>query len=66
VQELKGFGRVILQPGETKPVTMRLDARSFSCWDVSSHGWKITPGEYQVAVGRSSRDISVTGKVVWK
>jgi len=66
VQELKGFGRVILQPGETKPVTMRLDARSFSYWDVSSHGWKITPGEYQVAVGRSSRDISVTGKVVWK
>jgi len=66
MQELKGFGRVDLEPGETHPVTMRLDARSFSYWDVNSHGWKITPGEYQIAVGRSSRDICVTGKVVWK
>ena len=57
VQELKGFDRVELQPGETKSVSVPLDSRSFSHWDVASHDWKIEPGDYEIAVGRSSRDI---------
>jgi beta-glucosidase len=66
VQELKGFARVDLKPGETKTVSFPLDARSFSHWDVESHGWKTLPGEYEIAVGQSSRDIAVTVKVDWK
>ncbi len=63
IQELKGFSRVALKPGETLPVSMVLDKRSFSHWDVATHGWVATPGTYEIAVGRSSRDIAVTGSV---
>jgi beta-glucosidase len=65
VQELKGFVRVDLKPGETKTVTFPLNARAFSYWDVTSHSWKEVPGEYEIAVGQSSRDISATAKLNW-
>jgi hypothetical protein len=32
-RELKGFEKVRLAPGETKHVTINLDARAFSYWD---------------------------------
>jgi beta-glucosidase len=65
-QELKAFARVDLQPGETKTVSLQLDRRSFSFWDVTSHGWQVTPGNYEIAVGCSSRDIRCTGSVELK
>jgi beta-glucosidase len=60
VQELKGFARVDLKPGETKTVTIPLNKRSFSYWDATSHSWQIIPGRYEIAVGQSSRDIAAT------
>jgi beta-glucosidase len=65
-QELKGFARVELKPGETKTVTIPLNARSFSYWDVDSHDWKALAGEYEIAIGQSSRDIQATTRVIWK
>ena len=65
-QELKGFARIELQPGETKPVTMTLDRRSFAHWDEATHGWAVVPGTYGLAVGRSSQDICCTATVDWK
>ncbi len=66
VQELKGFGRVTLGPGETKSVAMTLDRRSFAHWDAATHGWAVVPGTYGIAVGRNSRDVCCTGSVDWK
>jgi beta-glucosidase len=66
VQELKGFARVELQPGETKAVTMTLDRRRFASWDQSAHDWAVVPGTYGLAIGRSSRDVSCTASVGWK
>lgn len=55
-RELKGFEKVRLQPGETKHVTLDLDARSFSYWDEASHKWTIDPGKFVIRVGDSSED----------
>ena len=55
-RELKGFAKVRLAPGETKHVTLDLDARAFSFWDESSHGWKIDPGKFVIRVGDSSEN----------
>jgi len=55
-RELKGFAKVRLAPGETKHVTLTLDARSFSYWDEATHGWKIDPGKFVLRVGDSSQD----------
>ncbi len=53
-RELKGFEKVRLAPGETKRVTLNLDARAFSYWDSAAHQWTIDPGKFVVHVGDSS------------
>jgi beta-glucosidase len=55
-RELKGFEKVRLAPGETKRVTLNLDARAFSYWDAAAHKWTIDPGKFVVRVGDSSEN----------
>jgi beta-glucosidase len=57
-QELKAFAKVWLDPGESADVTLPLDDRSFSFWDVGSHGWTEEPGDFELRVGASSRAIA--------
>jgi beta-glucosidase len=61
--QLRGFQKVTLQPGATEHVTFTLDARSFSYWDVTSHGWRVAGGPYQIKVGAGSRDLRLQGTV---
>ena len=63
VKELKGFGKVDLKPGETKTVTVTLNRRAFSYYDVGKKGWTADPGEFGILVGSSSAKIELTGKV---
>ena len=62
-QWLKGFQKIMLQPGQTGHVQLTLDERAFSYWDVVSHSWKAAPGTYQIMVGASSRDIRLRGQL---
>ena len=55
-RELKGFEKVHLAPGETKHVTLSLDARAFSYWDEAKHNWTIDPGKFVILVGDSSEN----------
>lgn len=55
-RELKGFAKVPLDPGQTKHVTIQLDARSFSYWDEAKHNWMIDPGKFIILVGDSSEN----------
>ena len=57
---LRGFARVTLAPGESRRVTTTLDARSFQHWD---RGWVTAGGAYRISVGSSSRDLRLTGRV---
>jgi beta-glucosidase len=63
VKELKGFAKVNLNPGETRNVTVKLDQRAFSYYDVKSHAWTVAPGDFDILVARSAVDIELTGKV---
>lgn len=56
-KELKGFLRVDLMPGETRRVTLPLDARAMSYWDSPTHAWKQESGRYTVFAGQSSAHI---------
>jgi beta-glucosidase len=56
-RQLKGFARVNVDPGQTAHARVTLDARAFSYWDATTHGWKVAPGDYRIFVGASSRDI---------
>jgi len=62
-QQLKGFQKITLDPGQTGHVHLVLDQRAFSYWDVTNHNWQIAPGTYQIYVGSSSRDIRLQSQV---
>jgi beta-glucosidase len=63
-QELKGFARVELKPGETKHITVPLDARSFAWYDVAAKAWHADAGTFTVRVSRSSAEPQMEGKVM--
>lgn len=58
-QELKGFAKVDLLPGETRTVSMLLDRRSWAYYDVRARDWLVETGPVEIRVGASSRDIRV-------
>ena len=66
VRELKGFGKVSLKPDETKTVSAVLDERAFQWYSTEIADWYAFPGEYEVAVGASSRDIRLTARVSYE
>lgn len=57
VEELKGFNRVTLQPGEQKTVEIPLPAESLAYWNTGKHAFEVEPDEIQIKVGGSSADI---------
>ena len=63
VKELKGFSRVELKPGESRSVTVNLDRRAFSYFDVNQKQWTSDPGDYDILIGSSSAKIDLQGKV---
>ena len=62
-KQLKGFRKVYLQPGESKPVTIPFDARTFAYWSPSTQKWTVARGTYNLYVGSSSRDIRLQGSI---
>jgi beta-glucosidase len=63
LKELKGFARVDLKPGETKHVTVPLNARSFAWYDVAAKAWHADAGTFMIHVSRSSADPQLHGTV---
>lgn len=57
VKELKGFKKIMLEPGEERLLSFELDDRAFSYYSVGVGRWVVEPGEYTISVGSSSRDI---------
>jgi beta-glucosidase len=62
-RELKGFEKLRLAPGETKHVTLSLDARAFSYWSEKTHNWAIDPGKFVLRLGDSSENTPLTAEI---
>jgi beta-glucosidase len=62
-KELKGFLKVNLRAGETRRVSVMLDRRALSYYDVNAKQWRAEPGDFNVLVGRSSEQIELRGKL---
>jgi beta-glucosidase len=56
LEQLRGFQRVALAPGETRTVTLRLAAADLAYWDVARHAWTVERGPVELMVGPSSAD----------
>jgi len=61
VKELKGFARVQLKPGESRRVSVTLDRRAFSFYDVKKKDWSAESGQFGILVGSSSQKIELQG-----
>jgi beta-glucosidase len=61
--ELKGFRRVELKPGESQTVRFTLDHAAFSYWDPATKAWAADPGQFEIQLGGSSRDIRLRAPV---
>ena len=63
VQELKGYQKLYLEPGESQSITFALDEQAFAVYDVEHHQWMVEQGTYEIRVGSSSRDIRQNARV---
>ncbi|HTP39703.1 MAG TPA: glycoside hydrolase family 3 C-terminal domain-containing protein [Steroidobacteraceae bacterium] len=61
LKELKAFQRVYLEPGESRHVTLRLDARSFCYFDVKTQHWLAPRGVYGLQIARSAGEPELAG-----
>ena len=59
-QDLRGFKRVTLKPGEMQTVEFSLAAASLAYWNSASHGWTFEGRRVRLEVGSSSADIRLT------
>ncbi|HEX6888214.1 MAG TPA: glycoside hydrolase family 3 C-terminal domain-containing protein, partial [Candidatus Nanopelagicales bacterium] len=56
-KELRGFAKVHLDAGASTEVTIELDRRSFTVWDVATKEWVVEAGRYELLVGTSSTQL---------
>jgi beta-glucosidase len=59
-KRLGGWQKVMLQPGETKTLTVNVDPRLLAMFDAASSSWKIAAGSYRIMLGSSAKDIQET------
>jgi beta-glucosidase len=62
-KRLVGWSKVKLQAGESKEVTVNIDAAYLSIFDEASDSWKMMPGVYAFMAGGSSQDLPLVEKI---
>ena len=60
----KAFGKVFLEPGETKTVEMFVNNRGLAFYDVESKAFVVEAGEFEVHIGNASDNIWETAKIL--
>jgi beta-glucosidase len=56
-KRLVGWSKVKLNPGESKGVTLEIEPKYLSIFNVEQNGWQLIPGEYTFMVGGSSQSL---------
>jgi beta-glucosidase len=62
-KELKGFARIFLEPGEKKTISIKLNRDAFAFYDSERQQWVVEPGEFEILVGSSSKDIRLQSHI---
>src|SRR5881396_1027749 len=62
-EDLRGFRRVTLKPGETHTVAFSLPASSLAYWNSATHRWVVEQEPVELAVGASSADIRLRRRI---
>jgi beta-glucosidase len=62
-KRLVGWSKVKLNPGESKEVTIEVNPKFLSIFNVGQNGWQLVPGEYGFMVGGSSQSLPLKKSV---
>jgi beta-glucosidase len=65
-KRLVGFSKVKLNAGESKDVTVDVDPKYLSIFNVEQNGWQLLPGDYSFMVGGSSQTLPLKQSVSLK
>ena len=65
-KELKGFAKVYLAPGESKQISISLNKRDLSFWDITTNNWNAESGSFEVMLGSSLSDIRLTTEFTYQ
>jgi beta-glucosidase len=62
-EQLEGYQKVLLKPGQSKRVTVAVSQHAFAYWNAAANGWRVAPGCYSLMVGTSSADLPLQAQV---
>ena len=62
IRHLVGWDKVLLNPGETRRVSVAADPRLLANFDPSHHVWRVSRGSYLAEVGRFAGDTVLHGE----
>lgn len=62
-EELKGFAKVYLEPGESKEVEIALDDKAFRYFNVLTNAWEVEGGAYEIRIGANALDIRLSQEI---
>jgi beta-glucosidase len=58
-KRLVGWSKVPLNAGESKEVTVNVEQKFLSIFNIKKNGWELIPGDYTFMVGGSSQDLTL-------
>jgi beta-glucosidase len=62
-EQLKGFQRITLRPGQRRAVSFTVGRNDFAWWNQQASRWTVTPGRYSLMVGDSSASLPLIAHV---
>jgi beta-glucosidase len=60
-QQLRGFQRVTLNPGQSSTVSFPLTIHDLASWSSTDNQWEAKAGSYSIKVGDASNNLPLTG-----
>jgi beta-glucosidase len=58
--QLKGFQKVMLEPGHSQRLSFRITRQDMSYYQAATSSWTVAPGWYRVSIGSNERDLPVS------
>ncbi len=62
-KELKAFKKIMIAPGTTASVSLSIPVNDLAYYDDKTGKWIVEPGQYQLMVGTSSREIKAKATI---
>ncbi len=64
LQELRSFAKTtLLMPNQAVTIALKIPVKDLAYWDEAKSTWVVEPGDYEMRVGNSSRNIALKSEI---